>query len=1607
MIAKKRIVSLLVALIMMLGISPAMPISSVQAAVGPLAENNNTHWLLYSPKAQSYVQHLESAGYGANPGGIVATQDDPSDPAAQWTLTNYNASAIPTAAGMFRMVIAEAANGHAAGLAFKMYDGAVYVEGGINGNADGFYVTPGSASDTVIIRGGGNGGTVYPMNAGAQGLTVNDANILRRSASSPDEFIIIPPQGHVPVPPVPSSLTTPDGSSVTVVWPNPTAYASRLILQRATDGNFADAVTVNLAGAAQQAGYVTRLIDASPKTPGNTYYYRFIAEDYWHKGDNAVVGASASITMPSTLPPTVQTAALKFFKQPVPKDQVIAFDPGFGTPEGATGVASVNIDGAEANLIADSEYTVDWDGRTVTVKADALLRLAEGAHVIHVTFTKGAGPQTFDVGVEVFDDIAHPTSWLIFSPDVGALVGVRQDNPWQANPQGALSATYTSADSAHAQWSIDRNVAAAYTETFPFRFQSMLTTPTPAQRNMSMYGDSWGAWEQGGTYNQATAMAILPQGDGAVKIHGAWNNPGWAAVNADGTARTVAQVASSNFIIVPPDSYIPGNAVNGTVTSETATNVTFTWQAPAGPAPNYFAGFRVFRQDGAQWIEMTDDDALIYRDSGGVYSFTDDAPVDNVSVYKVVTDTANNDSDGLLITANIPGGETPSVGTSLVTFNKKIPEDVVIDVKMGFGSLRATGIASLLLDGSPVAYTLRSGRVPTVVIEAAALSALALANGDAHSIALKFNDAAGTEKAVALNVINAESALPAPQNVKVTGDGNGAVVSWDAVAGATGYKLYRGLGRYAPASFTTQVAVTDAATTTYNLGTDHVWDWYKVTAYNGNGDYIDSPLSDVVSLEITTFPNTEIFTENDAPLTVATVTDNYSRAFFWGGRIGSNSPPGADANNQFTDDRVALLFRPAKGHAADFTYLGMYLNFYMHIAGLGKLPTDVQTQSVQVFSWEGGGYNGGGNVTQNFWRTFENMETMAGGNVFAVSQASPVRRVKTGSLTFQLGGSASGGFLADSYTGWQTYQGQQQFYTRNNAMAGTDGLIWNGVMQGNTTQDGTQWNQSYSWIVVDVAHTPMIAEKPFLYFDVDANDGTGDYKVFVPGYRKDAVGLSWGAGKENGGMGPGESRLLSDFFVANEAMNADQIIAGMKTKDGNIFFTPGVYKLDKEIRVTEPNAVLLGVGEASLRPLNGNVCVQVADVPGVRVAGLLFDAGPAAGNDFANASEALLVVGEGGFTETPEMKASPIVLSDAIIRVGGLPTNVPYKAKNGLIINADYTILDHAWIWRADHGDQVGWTLNQTDNGLVVNGDHVITYGLHAEHFQKYDVLWNGDDGRCFYLQNERPYDPPETDEGVPGAWRDTSLADPKYDYIGPLSERQQGYAAFRVGDDVKNFEGWGLVSYDVFVQNMSVPFRTIWSAFITPAENANIKIHQVGTLSISQRRGEIAHVINGEGPGNNGGVGPTMFLAPNEFHPDNEYWSRLTPSGSEITLGDVGVYDDFVGLSILNRTATARTANAIVASYADGGRLADMMTEQITIKGSVLVNGGVGGNSEIVGGEARGPQPFADKSTAIGSWLSNTKYSLLLPGGANRTGYIWDSETYAPLTESFTIPSN
>src|SRR6266436_4827144 len=165
------------------------------------------------------------------------------------------------------------------------------------------------------------------------------------------------------------------------------------------------------------------------------------------------------------------------------------------------------------------------------------------------------------------------------------------------------------------------------------------------------------------------------------------------------------------------------------------------------------------------------------------------------------------------------------------------------------------------------------------------------------------------------------------------------------------------------------------------------------------------------------------------------------------------------------------------------------------------------------------------------------------------------------------------------------------------------------------------------------------------------------------------------------------------------------------------------------------------------------------------------------------------------------------------------------QATVALEVNSDNTILDDLWIWRADHGvpGSVGWTVNTADTGLVVNGDNVTATGLFVEHFQKYNVIWNGNNGEVIFFQNELPYDPP------------TQAA---YQHGGVL-----GWAAFKVADWVRSFQGYGMGSY-IFT-NVN-PDIHVSHAFEVP-DTPGVQMNDLLTINLSGP-GTIDHVINDTG---------------------------------------------------------------------------------------------------------------------------------------------------------------
>jgi hypothetical protein len=525
-------------------------------------------------------------------------------------------------------------------------------------------------------------------------------------------------------------------------------------------------------------------------------------------------------------------------------------------------------------------------------------------------------------------------------------------------------------------------------------------------------------------------------------------------------------------------------------------------------------------------------------------------------------------------------------------------------------------------------------------------------------------------------------------------------------------------------------------------------------------------------------------------------------------------------SNQFGTQRYALLFKPGVyGSSAD--PLNFQVGYYTAVAGLGLSPSDVVINgSIYVRNQCLGPNNCVALI--NFWRSMSNLTINVNtpnfgcysGEFWAVSQAAPVRRVHVNGpvtlMDYCTGPSyASGGFIADSqFDGSSVINGsQQQFLVRNSVLDRWTNGVWNQVFSGVVGAPAQCFpsQASCGGPYTTLETSPVTREAPYLYLD-----SSGLYYVFVPSVQLNSSGTSWA-----GGPTPGLSIPVSSFFIARPTDSAATINSVLHSGK-NLILTPGVYQLTQTINITRPDTVVLGLGFPTLIPQNGIVSMTAATAKGIMISGIIFDAGTAN-------SPVLLQVGS-GHTRSDNEASDPTTLSDVFFRIGGA---TPGSATVSLAVNSNNVILDDIWAWRADHGNGVGWTSNTADTGLVANGDNVTAYGLFVEHYQKYEVIWNGNGGTDIFFQNEMPYDPPSQ-----AAWMETAGVN--------------GWAAFKVANTASSFKGYGMGSYSFFNQGVDV-FAD--NAFEVPSTLPPASLNDLLTIFLSTAgSGGILNVVNNTG---------------------------------------------------------------------------------------------------------------------------------------------------------------
>jgi hypothetical protein len=198
----------------------------------------------------------------------------------------------------------------------------------------------------------------------------------------------------------------------------------------------------------------------------------------------------------------------------------------------------------------------------------------------------------------------------------------------------------------------------------------------------------------------------------------------------------------------------------------------------------------------------------------------------------------------------------------------------------------------------------------------------------------------------------------------------------------------------------------------------------------------------------------------------------------------------------------------------------------------------------------------------------------------------------------------------------------------------------------------------------------------------------------------------------------------------------------------------------------------------------------------------------------------------GDIGSTANHSTNPTAIFDVSCRVGGVAPTA--QTTSCMVVNSNDVIIDNVWLWRADHGAQsdfTGWDVNPASNGLIVNGDNVVAYGLFVEHFEEFQTLWNGNGGSVYFYQSECPYDVPSQAEWTQGG--------------------ENGFPSYKVGSSVTSHRGEGIGIYSNFYNPVHLE-----SAIETPTGSGIEMSHLITVWLNGSNQSSIDHIINGAGAG-------------------------------------------------------------------------------------------------------------------------------------------------------------
>lgn len=384
-------------------------------------------------------------------------------------------------------------------------------------------------------------------------------------------------------------------------------------------------------------------------------------------------------------------------------------------------------------------------------------------------------------------------------------------------------------------------------------------------------------------------------------------------------------------------------------------------------------------------------------------------------------------------------------------------------------------------------------------------------------------------------------------------------------------------------------------------------------------------------------------------------------------------------------------------------------------------------------------------------------------NSWAASQACAIRRlIVKGNITFsETQGDSSGGFVADSKFTPQNPDTiipqatigigtQQQYLVRNCEINMRDhirvnGGAWNIVyVNNNVTDQLFEGWQGYSSKKVStvITNNNFIAQKPYIYYDIDDSV----YKLAKPKPTQSSEGPS----------------DYSNYDIIS--LDDDKYIIISKVEDFNninnkikyIIITPNVYQLNKSIEVSG-TFIILGIGMPTIRAPPDSPAIVAKNIKNSVLAGILIE---------ASVGEKSCLVDWGNSKNNDNN--DHCFIHDLYCRVGGNlnPKDCCVRVNEAMVkISQSNTIIDNAWLWVADHGNNMPpgdnckesngqaswekiWENAYCPTCLIVTetANNVHAYCLQAEHSTgDHIVKWYGDNGEIYMFQSEYPYHPVES----------------------------------------------------------------------------------------------------------------------------------------------------------------------------------------------------------------------------------------------------------------------